>query len=248
MDKIINIWIVWFQGRNSDQLPLLNKECINAWEELNKNSKQFKVNFLDEDKLFFLLPDIKEMFNNSANKRTLQAKSDLARLMLLNKYGGIWADSSVFPIYPMSYFYSKIMNDQGFFAYRFFPPRKVDKGLAVIPSWFLVASKPNHYIISQWLKKIKSYFMEDFKWDFFLIHHTFSDLYYSDSKFSNIIDNIIQLSEENPHSITNCGFESRLDSFLYKRPVLHQSILRNIDSGQYEIKKLKELIINNNKC
>ena len=127
MVKIVDIWLLWFQGINSHELPLLNRECINAWKKLNEVDNDFRVNFLDEAELYNLLPEIKEIFNNSIHERTLQAKSDLARLMLLNKYGGIWADSSVFPIYPMSYFYSKIMNDQGFFAYRFFPPRKDER-------------------------------------------------------------------------------------------------------------------------
>ena len=36
---------------------------------------------------------------------------------------------------------------------------------------------------------------------------------------SKIINNMVQKSEENPHSIIRNGFEKRLDSFLYKRPV-----------------------------
>ena len=105
MFKIVDIWILWFQGINSLELPLLNRECINAWIKLNEDDLNFRVNFLDEAELYNLLPEIKEIFNNSIHVRTLQAKSDLARLMLLDKYGGIWVDSSVYPMYPISNFF-----------------------------------------------------------------------------------------------------------------------------------------------
>ena len=205
MNKIINVWILWFQGINSDDLPLLNKECINAWESLNKNNLNFRINFLDEAKLYLLLPEIRKIFNNSIHERTLQAKSDLARLMLLNKYGGVWVDSSVFPVYPISYFYSKLLNKQEFFSYRFLPPIKDEKGVRVIPSWFLISSCPEHYVISAWLKKLKNIFLGNNIWEYFQIHYSFSDLYYSDKKFADFIDNMVQESEENPHSIITKG-------------------------------------------
>ncbi len=71
---------------------------------------------------------------------------------------------------------------------------------------------------------------------------TFSDLYFSDSYFAKIINNMVQKSEENPHSIIRNGFEKRLDSFLYKRPVHNESKLKSLNSGKYEIKMLKKLI------
>ena len=53
---------------------------------------------------------------------------------------------------------------------------------------------------------------------------------------------MVQKSEENPHSIIRNGFEKRLDSFLYKRPVHNESKLKSLNSGKYEIKMLKKLI------
>lgn len=242
MQKIVNIWMIWFQGRDNDQLPLLNKECINAWIKLNEDDLDFRVNFLDEAELYNLLPEIKEIFNNSIHERTLQAKSDLARLMLLDKYGGIWVDASVFPMYPISNFFSKLLNKEEFFAYRFFPPAIDKKGIRVISSWFLISLNPKHYIVSEWLKKLKELYIGDYFWKYFQIHYTFSDLYFSDLDFAKIINNMVQKSVENPHSILINGFEKRLDSFLYKRPAHNESKLKSLNSGKYEIQKLKQLI------
>ncbi len=242
MVKKVDIWILWFQGINSLELPLLNRECINAWIKLNEDDLNFRVNFLDEAELYNLLPEIKEIFNNSIHVRTLQAKSDLARLMLLDKYGGIWVDSSVFPMYPISKFFLKLLNKEEFFAYRFFPPAIDKEGIRVIPSWFLISLNPKHYVISEWLKKLKEVYIGDYFWKYFQIHYTFSHLYFSDLNFAKIINNMVQKSEENPHSIIRNGFEKRLDSFLYKRPVHNESKLKSLDSGKYEIKMLKKLI------
>ena len=92
------------------------------------------------------------------------------------------------------------------------------------------------------MKKLKNIFLGNNIWEYFQIHYSFSDLYYSDKKFADFIDNMVQESEENPHSIITKGFDKRLDSFLYKRPVFNESKLKDLNSGQYEIKKLKQLI------
>lgn len=242
MVKIVDIWILWFQGFDSDELPWLNRECINAWKKLNEDDLDFRINLLDEKELYKLLPEIKEIFNNSIHERTLQTKSDLARLMLLNKYGGIWVDASLFPMYPISNFFSKLVNTEEFFAYRFFPPKIDGNGTRVISNWFLISLNPENYIVSQWLKKFKEKFIGDYFMNYFEHNYTFSDLYFSDSYFAKIINNMVQKSEENPHSIIRNGFEKRLDSFLYKRPVHNESKLKKLNSGKYEIKMLKKLI------
>ena len=101
---------------------------------------------------------------------------------------------------------------------------------------------PENYVVSLWLKKLKEIFIGDYVWEYFQIHYTFSDLYFSDLDFAKIINNMVQKSEENPHSIITRGFKKRLDSFLYKRPVEKESKLKSLESGKYEIKMLKDLI------
>ena len=237
MGKIINIWILWFQGINSDKLPWLNRECIKQWKNFNEDNLDFKFNFIDEQELSYLLPEIKELFCNSIHERTLQAKSDLIRLMLLDKYGGIWVDSSVCPMYPISHFISKLLNKEEFFAYRFLPPSIDKDGVRLVSSWFLISLNPGHYVITKWLKKLKEIYLGDYFWNYYQIHYTFSDLYYSDLIFAKIINNMVQKSEKNPHSILLNGFERRLDSYLYKKPMY-------VGSGEYEIKMLREIINN----
>ena len=51
--KVIDIWILWFQGFHSEnELPWVNRECINAWKKLNEDDFDFRVNFLDEAELY----------------------------------------------------------------------------------------------------------------------------------------------------------------------------------------------------
>lgn len=79
--------------------------------------------------------------------------------------------------------------------------------------------------------------MGDYPWKYYQIHYTFTDLYNSDLTFSKIINNMVQKSEKNPHSIHMHGLEKRLDSYLYKKPMYLTS------SEDDRIKKLIDLIV-----
>ena len=163
------------------------------------------------------MPEYFEIIKNSP-KRLPQACSDLVRVLLLSKYGGVWADASVYPMIPLSDFYDKIVNNTGFFTYRF-SPRSMDRvnGNRETVSWFICADKPNQYIIERW----KCNFIDEFKsksiWPYFTFHQTLAELYDNDMKVKSIIDSMIQISEQIPHSALK-SWDDKKQSYMYKRP------------------------------
>lgn len=83
------IWTYWDQG--IDKLPVFNRLCIATWAHHNPD---WPIIVLDRSSLFnYLDPgDVPESWRSID---TAQSKSNLVRLALLSRYGGVWMDSSI---------------------------------------------------------------------------------------------------------------------------------------------------------
>lgn len=215
-----NIWMCWFQGK--ENIPnKLNKVCINKWESINKD-----CNFilLDNKNIFYYVPEFFDIVKNSPS-RTNAAKSDLLRILLLSKFGGVWVDASVYPMLPLNHFYGKIVNESGFFTYRYIPRGGYGKKPYETVSWFICSKHPNNYLID----KLKDAFLLKFKsdnvWEYFTFHETLTDLFDKDINIRNIIDNMVQINQDIPHSAYKKKWESRVESYVYKRPNLPTNLL-----------------------
>lgn len=86
------IWICWWQGL--DNAPELVKRCIDS---IQKNSGKYQVTILTDDnyKDFVDIPEWVEE-KRKAGIITPTNYSDLLRLSLLAKHGGMWLDSTFF--------------------------------------------------------------------------------------------------------------------------------------------------------
>jgi len=209
-----NIWMCWFQGEDSNTIPHLNKKCIGRWKQLNP---EHIVHVLNIDTIKDYVPEFFEIIENSPY-RTSAAKSDLLRILLLSKYGGVWADASVYPALPLDDFYHKIVNHTQFFTYRFIPRSSYDhRRRCETVSWFLCADKPKLFLIEKWKEAFVSRFQNSKDWPYFTFHETLTDLYDSDSNIKQILNDMIQIDEKIPHSACN-GWNNRKPSYVYKRP------------------------------
>lgn len=121
------IWILWFQGLS--EAPFLVRKCIDSWVKENLN---WEVVILDENNLSkYVVLDLPE---NILANLPLNKKSNVVRLHLLSKYGGVWADATTFCMKPLD----KWIDDcttSGFFA--FYKPAR-DR---IMSNWFMVSEK-----------------------------------------------------------------------------------------------------------
>lgn len=87
-----NIWIYWAQGIES--APILVKKCIFNMKEC---CKEYNINIITNDNLKEYIDIPKYILEKVRKKKiTLTHFSDIIRVNLLAKYGGIWIDSTVF--------------------------------------------------------------------------------------------------------------------------------------------------------
>lgn len=91
-DKSNTIWICWWQGL--DNAPIIVKKCIESIKRCAKNH-EVVVLTLDNYKDYVNFPQILEEKRENGIM-SLTHFSDLLRLSLLGKYGGLWLDSTFF--------------------------------------------------------------------------------------------------------------------------------------------------------
>ena len=130
------IWIMWWQG--FDKAPDLVKKCYFSWK---KHNPTWKIILLDEKNLDEYI-DVQNIVNINRRDITIQKVSNILRINLLKKYGGVWVDATCFCCVPLDTWLSNYTKS-GFFA--FANPGK-DR---LFSSWFLVSGK-NGYLISKY--------------------------------------------------------------------------------------------------
>ena len=137
------IWFLWLQGL--DNAPLIVQKCLISWKT---NNPDWQINFLDENNLSDYLD-----FDLLDGKLTRLGKaqfSDLIRLKLLRKYGGVWVDSTCFCMRPLSEWLDDYLTS-GFFAFCDPGPDRL------MSNWFLAAT-PNHPLITKLYDRLFNYF------------------------------------------------------------------------------------------
>lgn len=139
MDK--NIFLLWLQGW--DNARYLQKQVAESWEI---NNHGWKIHYIDINNINNYVDDIEYLFDK--NKQiTYQAASDIIRLSLLKKYGGVWADASVLCMQSLDKWVFEAVEPGGIWMYHGHGGEMIKEfGYA---SWFII-SKKEDYIISKW--------------------------------------------------------------------------------------------------
>lgn len=136
------VWMFWDSG--IDSAPEFVQICVRSWQRLNPN---WDVRVVDSNSVWTFL-DQKDL-PNTFSALTVQAKSDILRLNLLDRYGGVWADATVLCLKPLdSWLGAAFPGD--FLASRI---TRVDR---LFSSWFLVSEDHGEFV-SQWKKLANQY-------------------------------------------------------------------------------------------
>jgi hypothetical protein len=213
---IKTIYICWLQG--FDNAPDAVQHCVQSWKYYNPD---WKIVLLDSTNLksYVNLEDYIPDIDNKEIDNT--ALSDIIRVLLLKKYGGVWADSTTFCNKPLSEWLLPYIKED-FFAFKNPTPD------IVLSSWFLYANK-NTYIINKWVDTVLYYYtIHNKPHTYFWVHNLFGKLYKSDSTFKkkwNNVPIILSQSEKGPHYIQKQGMfkmisnENKIDIISQLTPV-----------------------------
>lgn len=159
------IWWCWFQGLN--EAPPLVKMCFDS---IRRNFRGYKINVitLDNLKKYVDIPNY-IMIKFKSGIISYAQFSDIIRILLLAKYGGVWIDSTV---YCSNSRIVSIIEKQDFFVYQ--------NGLLgnnqdiKISSWFMSAKQKNIFVSE--VKELMLHYWKnhDFLENYFLLHLFFT--------------------------------------------------------------------------
>lgn len=202
------IFIYWHQGW--DEAPLLQQHVLKSWIYHNPD---WKIELICFENLSEFLDNIPYIYNS--NKQiTLQALSDIIRLSLLDKFGGIWADSTLLCLQPMNNLIDKNLFKEGFWMYR---GNGANMDIRCGPcSWFLFSNK-NNYIIKCWKKECDNYWNSiNSCHDYFWMDCLFKNIYNSNNNFKLIWNSVPVISCEekgSSHCLTKYGMFNNSTEF-----------------------------------
>jgi hypothetical protein len=180
------IWMLWLQGWHV--APELVQACAETWRRWNPG---WTVRRLDRAGLEVLLPS--EAFVPLAGKAVEpEAFSDVARLELLARYGGVWADATVYCLRPLDEWLPARMTS-GFFAFARPGPDRM------LSSWFLATAQGGG-IVRRWRQAARDYWAGRASRDhYFWIHRLFAACHAEDPCFRAAWDAVPAISATGPH-------------------------------------------------
>ncbi|MEM6845178.1 MAG: capsular polysaccharide synthesis protein [Bacteroidota bacterium] len=239
------IWILWFQGK--ENMPEVVKSCYASWQHHNPD---WEVNLLDGSN-YDKYVDVKEIFENRETEIPVEKRSNIIRVNLLKKYGGVWVDATCYCIKPLDNWLPQCATS-GFFA--FSRPTR-DK---MIDNWFLASYKDNYLMrrlcdnenkfwinnpsinpLNKYLRfhywfphllsffHIKPYIWHSlilrffYKYHYFRFHYQFEELYNTDQEFKRVWDETSKVLADLPIRLHSYGIHKRLNSKI-KREIDNQ--------------------------
>ena len=105
------VWMYWHQGW--DDAPPIVQACRNSWERLNPG---YEVRALDRHSMFEHV-DLPAGVGPDRDDLTLTKLSNVIRLRLLARHGGVWADATVLCAWPLDDWLPHRLGE-GFFAFK----------------------------------------------------------------------------------------------------------------------------------
>ena len=182
------LWLYWNTGitglRKNDQ----NCKCVKNWMLWNPD---WDIRLLNDQSMLQYYPNI-----TNFGHLTVQHRSDLLRIKLLDLYGGVWADASTLPMKPLTPYLNQYLHDLDYFFFTF--RNMLNKSL--ISSWFIVARQPNDPVIHRIANEVeKTFSRKSVTFPYFTFHTRVIDVYNKESWFRKAIDKLT-VQQTLPHA------------------------------------------------
>ena len=195
---IKNIFILWFQG--FENAPYVVKKCVESWKFYNKD---WNIILLDRNNLINYI-NIKDHIDLTNKQLLLAHESDIIRLCILLKHGGVWADSTLFCNKPLDKWLPEHATKQFFAFDRPWPN-------LIINVWFLY-SDIDSYIVKKWLESLIKYYKPRIKaHTYHIITFLFDNLQKYDYMFRTKWNEVIKISGIPCRYIQEKGFLNQID-------------------------------------
>jgi hypothetical protein len=172
-DEVVpkKIWILWLQGWET--APYIVKKVKDSW---SKHNPSYEIIEVSEKNLKQYI-DIEDQ-----GYKTPQAYSDIIRLNILEKHGGIWADATMLCMKSIDPLIESLECDTWMYHGR--------ENCKFLASWFII-SKQNSYMMKKWKESCDEYWKnKDTADDYFWMDKLWLNLYHNDNTFKTEWDKV----------------------------------------------------------
>lgn len=189
------IWVFWLQGL--DAAPQLVQDCV---AQMKRWAKDYEVRVVTSQNMaaYVNLPEhiLRKLHDGQI---TYTHFSDILRISLLARHGGIWMDSTLLLTGPLPRY---ITTGSLFF---FQPPRESDNP-HVGSSW-LIAATPHHPVAENVAKLLTAYWAQENKLrDYFLFHDFVTMVICDSEQGQHALATMPYVSNALPHTYTAESF------------------------------------------
>lgn len=166
-----NIWLFWSQGW--EEAPRVAQAARASWQDNNPGWSCRTLTRATALEAFG--PQLPPTL--ARHDLPLEAYSDVLRIELLARFGGVWADATTICAKPLDAWLPEHGTQRGFFAFNRPGPDRM------IASWFLYAAVGSHMIM-QLRDAVRAYWENRQERDnYFWLHNLFAELYEADPEF-----------------------------------------------------------------
>lgn len=176
------IWICWWQGE--DKMPEIVNTCYDRICNLSGIHPVHLVTIDNYQEYVSINPDIIQKFHN---KRLMPAHlADLLRLKLLDLYGGLWLDATIYLSRPI---------DEKVFNYEFYSLKNdcIDHKSVSYYRWcsFVLGCKKGNALVHSLAVSFENYILTEKEFIHYLVIDYFIDmLYKNDNETKELLDRI----------------------------------------------------------
>lgn len=166
------------------------QRCRQSWIERNPD---WTVISLDSGNLSKYI-NISQYVDVDKKIMTLTKRSNIARLMLLKQYGGLWVDASIYCYQSLD---DWLPTEKGFFAFDKPGPGRP------LSNWLIYAERDN-YLLNTPASHYFNWWRDndnDLNHNYFIFHHLFDELLKTNKHFNELWLEIPKISAIPPHSV-----------------------------------------------
>ena len=210
---------IWGYWDNLSKMPLVVKQCINSIILNNKNSKVHIISEENVNDFVKIAPIINKKYKQGIISKT--HFSDIVRVSLLWKYGGVWVDATLYMIHPIP---ESVWNKQFFTV-----TPKLEEHYKVVSHgrWavFFMACQPENELMRLTLKIMVEYWKKyDFLFDYLWIDYFWAYFQKYSERIARMLSSVPtnnshcldldlaqEYSDKNIEALTN-----RKDTWFYK--------------------------------
>lgn len=190
------VWMLWDEGWHN--APKIQKMCLNSFK---RNNPDWQLRAISLAEAEILINRSQHYSDEKWTKAKIQAQSDIIRIELLARYGGVWADSTVYCMEPLSNWIDATLGVANFFVYERFDGDVDIASEPWISSWF-IASANSSRIVQIWRDKVRLTWQKKFppeEYGYFWVHRIFRELVLSHTEFKLYYKYMTFMDAGGPH-------------------------------------------------